>query len=115
MDFEHYLQQLFGRRENAFEAQLRDLRREVRRVSQAASRQAGHAAHDLSRHAEHAAHDWGDNLTEFGHEAAKRGSELASLAAYQAGRGAKAVRNDPLPLIAVIGTALLAAHLFSRR
>jgi hypothetical protein len=86
------------------EAQLRDLRREVRRVS-----------HSVARHAGHTADDWNDTLSDLGREAAKRGAEFAEIAAYQAGRGAKALRNDPLPAIAILGTAFLVARLFSRR
>lgn len=104
MNIEHLMNQLFGRRESAFEAQIRELRREVRKVGQSVSRHAGHTAHD-----------WSDSIADLGQEAAKRGAQFAEVAAYQAGRGAKAVRNDPLPVLAILGTALLAASLLSRR
>lgn len=115
MNMEHLMNQLFGRRESAFEAQIRELRREVRRVGQSVSRHAGDTAHAVSRQANHTAHDWSDSLADFGQEAAKRGAQFAEIAAYQAGRGAKAVRNDPLPVIAILGTALLAVSLLNRR
>lgn len=105
MNIEHLLSQLTGQRhESALETQLRELRREVRRVSQSVSRHAGHTADD-----------WGDQISDFGREAAKRGAEFAEVAAYQAGRSAKALRKDPLPLIAILGTAFLVSQLLSRR
>ncbi|QQR40657.1 hypothetical protein [Devosia rhizoryzae] len=149
MNLDHLLSQLTGRRqESPLEAQLRQLRREISRISEAVAHEAGHAAHDWGkqaghtandwgrsaghaandwgRHAGHAANDlsrqvghlaneWGDELAVLGREAAKRGAEIAEFAAYKAGRGAKALRSDPLPAIAIIGTALLAAQLFKRR
>jgi hypothetical protein len=116
MNLDQILAQLTGqRRESPLETQLRELRREIQRVSHSVSRQAGHAAHDWGQKAGHTAHDWSDELAGFSREAARRGAEFAEVAAYQAGRGAKALRNDPLPAIAILGTAFLVARLFSRR
>ena len=105
MNIEHLLAQLTGQRhESALETQLRELRRDIRRVSQSVARHAGHTADD-----------WSDNLSDIGREAARRGAQFAEIAAHQAGRGARALRHDPLPAIAILGTAFLVARLFSRR
>jgi hypothetical protein len=116
MNIENLLAQLTGQpRESALEGQLRELRREIRRVSHSVARHAGHTADSFGRHAGHTADEWSDNLSDFGREAARRGAEFAELASYQAGKGARALRNDPLPAIAIVGTALLIARLLSRR
>lgn len=71
-------------------------------------REIGDITTVLSRDAQHTANEWG-------HEAARQGAWLAGVASRKAIKGADAVRRDPLPVVAVIGTALLLAHLLSRR
>lgn len=71
-------------------------------------REFGHVGRSLSREAR-------DNASDLGREAAKQGAWLAGAASRNAMRGAKAVRRDPLPTIAVLGTALLVAHLLTSR
>ncbi len=82
------------------EAQLHEMRREVARISRTLSGKAGHASEDLS-----------ETLGELGREAMRQGSHLAEVAGDQAKRGARAIRHDPLPAIAVVGTILLVSHL----
>ncbi len=116
MNFDHLISQITGqRRESLLEAQLRDLRREILKIGSAVSKQAGHATDDWRHQAAHTAHDWSDDLADLSREAARRGAEFAEVAAFQAGRGARALRKDPLPAIAILGTAFLVARLFSRR
>ncbi|UYO00144.1 MAG: hypothetical protein KIT02_02630 [Devosia sp.] len=85
------------------EAQLHAMRQEVDRISRSLSRRAGHAAED-----------WTEHLADFGKEASRQGIHMAELAGEQAKRGALAVRRDPLPALAVLGTALLLARLIRR-
>lgn len=85
---------------HSLEAQLHAMRRDVRRIGKALSRQASHNADE-----------WNDHLTDFGRDAV----HLAEIAGTQALRGASMVRRDPLPVLAVIGTGLLLARLLNRR
>ena len=104
--------------------QLRHNALEVRDVAQdyahdfahRAGKVAGHAAEQLSDYrnmataaAGHAAHQ----LADYGkHE----GAVLAALAAKQAVRAGRAVKQDPVPVIVgIIGVALLANLVFGRR
>lgn len=89
---------------NSLEAQLDAMRRDVRRIGKALAWQAG-------RHTE----DWADHAGELGREAVRQGTHLAELAGTQAWRGARQLRRDPLPVIAIVGTGLLLARLFRRR
>ncbi|WIY54268.1 hypothetical protein O9Z70_07045 [Devosia sp. YIM 151766] len=88
---------------NSLEARLENLQRDMRRIGRSLSSQAGHTADD-----------WGEHLSDFGREAAKQSRHLAEFAGNQAWRSARAVRRDPLPAIAVIGTVLLLARLMRR-
>ncbi len=88
---------------NSLDAQLRSMRREVRRISQSLSRQAGNVADD-----------WGDSFSDIGRQAMRQGSHLAEIAGKNAWRSAEAFRRDPLPVIAVVGTALLLARLLRK-
>jgi hypothetical protein len=78
-------------------AQVDQLRRDIGEISAVLSREAHHTANEWSR------------------EAARQGAWLAGVAGRKAVRGAEAVRRDPLPALAIVGTALLLAHLFSSR
>lgn len=89
---------------HSLEAQIHALQREIHRVGRTLSHEAGHRA-DL----------WGDQVSGLTREAARHGAHLAEEVGHQAWRGARAVRRDPLPAIAVLGTALLLARLFQRR
>ncbi|ODT50180.1 hypothetical protein [Devosia sp. 63-57] len=89
---------------DAMADQLDTLRRDIRRVSRQVASRAGDTADDV-----------GEVAVEFGREAARRGAHLAGVASRQAIKGAEAVRRDPVPIIALVGTALLLAHLLSRR
>lgn len=71
-------------------------------------RDFAHAGRSVSRDAR-------DTAEELGREAARQGAWLAGAASRNAVRSAKALRRDPVPAIAVIGTALLLAHLLSGR
>ncbi|MCW5721695.1 MAG: hypothetical protein KIS86_11185 [Devosia sp.] len=71
-------------------------------------REFGHLGRAVSREAR-------DTAGDFGREAAKQGAWLAGAASRNAMRSARAIRRDPLPAIAVVGTALLLAHLLSGR
>lgn len=88
---------------NSLEARVESLQRDIRRLGRSLSKQASHTADD-----------WSGNLSEFGEEAARRGAQFAEIASDQAWRGARAVRRDPLPAIAVVGTILLLASFFRR-
>lgn len=88
---------------NALEAQIHALRREIRRIGRGVSSQAGHTAED-----------WGDHLSDFGQQAARQGVMFADIAAHQAQRGARTIAKNPVPAVALVGTALLLAHLFRR-
>ena len=89
---------------SSLEVQLDAMRRDVRRIGKALSRQASHHADD-----------WADNVGDFGREAVRQGSHLAEIAGTQAWRGAQQLRRDPLPALAIIGTGLLLARLLRRR
>ncbi|MHA6299260.1 hypothetical protein [Devosia sp. CAU 1758] len=89
---------------HSLEAQLHAMRREVQRIGKI-----------VSHHASHNTDKWGDQLTDFSRDAARHTAHFAELAGGQAIRGARIVRRDPLPTIALIGTALLLANLFRRR
>ncbi|MBF0678158.1 MAG: hypothetical protein IR164_04370 [Devosia sp.] len=78
-------------------AQVNQLRREIGDISSV-----------LSREAQNTASEWG-------HEAAKQGAWLAGIAGRKAVKGADAVRRDPLPALAIVGTAILLTALFTRR
>lgn len=71
-------------------------------------REFGHVGRTVSREAR-------DSAGDFGREAAKQGAWLAGVASRKAVRGARAIRRDPVPAIAVLGTALLLAHLLTSR
>jgi hypothetical protein len=88
----------------AIAAQIVDLRRQTR-----------HLGRSLSHNAADVAGDLGDAVADWGHEAAKQGAWLAGTATRNAVRGARAVQRDPLPLVAVLGTALLITSLLARR
>ncbi|OAM76386.1 hypothetical protein [Devosia elaeis] len=105
MSLDHVLASLglAHRDPNSLEARIESLQRDMRRIGRR-----------LSSQAEHTAEDWGDHLSDFGREAARQSRHLAEAAGTQAWRGARAVRRDPLPAIAVIGTAFLLARLLRR-
>lgn len=116
---------LSRRDQHSLESQLHSMRREVDKISRELSRraertagslqrQAGHRADVWSRQAGNVADEWGDQIADFGREAVKQGSQIAEYAGDQAMRGVKAVRRDPLPALAVIGTVLLVASFFRR-
>jgi len=88
----------------AIAAQLQELRRQSRHLNRTVS----HGASDI-------ADEFGDAVSEWGREAAKQGAWLAGVASRKAMRGAQAVQRDPLPVIAVLGTALLLGSLLTRR
>jgi hypothetical protein len=94
---------LMQRRPSGIEAQIQALQGEIRRVSRSLSRQANHATDE-----------WGHDLSEFGREAARQGAYIASVAGQQAVRGADALRRDPLPAIAIVGTVFLLSRLLKR-
>ena len=106
MSLETVLSQLGIQRHDphSLEAQLHAMRRDVRRIGRALSQQVSHNADE-----------WGDHLNDFGRDAARHTAHFAELAGSQALRGARMVRRDPLPAIALVGTALLLASLFRRR
>jgi hypothetical protein len=89
---------------DAIAAQLGELRRQLGHTNRAVS----HNAHDL-------ANGLGDAVSEWSREAAKQGAWLAGVASAKAVRGARAVQRDPVPVIAVLGTAILLTSLLARR
>lgn len=89
---------------HSLEAQLHAMRRDVRRIGKA-----------LSQHASNNADEWSEHLTDFGRDAARQTAHFAEIAGTQARRSADMVRRDPLPVIAIIGTALLLGSLLRRR
>ncbi len=99
---------ILGRRQpTALEAladQLHHLRRDVRRLGNKASHQA---SDNVS--------EWSESAMELGREAAHHAAQLAEEASRQARRGAIAIKRDPLPTIAVVGTLVLLTSLLSRR
>jgi hypothetical protein len=94
---------LVQRRPNGLEAQLSSLQSEVRRLARSLSRRAGQATDE-----------WSNEVSILGREAVRQGSQIAGAASQQAIRGARAFGRDPLPVIAIIGTAFLVARLFRR-
>lgn len=106
MSIDSVLSQLgFARHDpHSLEAQLDAMRRDVRRIGRALSRQVGHSAED-----------WSDHIGDFGNDAIRQTAHLAEIAGAQARRSAEMVRRDPLPLIAIIGTGLLLVSLLRRR
>ncbi|KKB09670.1 hypothetical protein [Devosia chinhatensis] len=105
MSLDHVLSTLglAPRNPNSLEARIEELQRDMRKIGRR-----------LSSRAEHTADDWGDHLSEFGREAAKQSRYLAEAAGTQAWRSARAVRRDPLPLIAAVGTVYLLARLIRK-
>ena len=105
MSFEHVLASfgLARRDPNSLEARIESLQRDMRRIGRTLGKQASHTADD-----------WSDNLHDFGKEAAKQGMQIAEYAGDRAWRGARAVRRDPLPAIAIIGTVVLLASFLRR-
>ena len=91
-------------RRNNLDAQLDAMRRDVRRIGRVLAQQVTHNTED-----------WTDHLGDAGREAVRQGAHLAELAGTQAWRGARQLRRDPLPAIAIIGTGLLLARLLRRR
>lgn len=85
-------------------SQLGDLRRQTQHISRAVSHRAGETTDE-----------WSDVVADLGREAARQGAWLAGSASRQVVKGAQAVQRDPLPVIAVLGTALLVTSLLSRR
>jgi len=84
---------------NRLESQLQAMRRDVQRLSHLIDSQTGH---------------WSDQAQNLGQMAAYHSSEIAHAAGRQALRGAEMVRRDPLPAIALFGTALLLARLLKK-
>jgi len=84
--------------------QFDDIRRDLRRLL----RQVGHGA-------EETATGFGDLAQGFGREAMHQAGQVAGELSRQADRGARAIKRDPLPVIAVIGTAVLLASLLHRK
>jgi hypothetical protein len=54
-------------------------------------------------------------MTDWGRDAARQGAWLAGAASRKAVQGARAVQRDPVPLLAVLGTAVLLTSLLSSR
>ena len=105
MSLDTFLTQFTSRRPhpNSLEAQLEAMRRDVRRIGKA-----------LARQAERQTDDWADHVGDFGRETMRQGTRLAEIASTQAWRGARQLRRDPLPAIAILGTGLLLARLLRR-
>lgn len=105
MSLDHILSSLglSQRDPNSLEARIEALQRDMRRIGRSLSKQAGHAADD-----------WSENLSDFGREASRQGMHLAEMAGNQAWRGARALRRDPVPAIAIVATVLLLASLMRR-
>jgi len=89
---------------DALAAQINELRRQTRHISRTLSHNAGDVAGDL-----------GDTLSDWSHDAARQGAWLAGVASRKAVQGARAVQRDPVPVIAVLGTAVLLASLLVHR
>lgn len=89
---------------HSLEAQLHAMRRDVQRLRQALSRQTAQATNH-----------WGDQLHEIGSTLATQTGEFAQLAGQEARKGAGMIRRDPVPAIALAGTALLLMRLLSQR
>ena len=89
---------------DALADQISELRRQTRHISKSLSHSAGDVAGDLT-----------DTISDWSHDAARQGAWLAGIASRKAVQGARAVQRDPIPLIAVLGTAALLASLIARR
>lgn len=94
---------LVERKPTGIEAQIHALQSEMRRIGR-----------NIQRQASHASDEWGHDISDFGREAARQGAYIAGFAGQQAMRGAKALGRDPVPAIAIVGTALLLASLIRR-
>lgn len=95
---------LVAAKPDTLETRIADLQREISRIG---SR--------LGRQAEGRAGEWSEQVSEFGQDAVRRGLHLAEIAGDEARRSAAALRRDPLPAIATLGTIVLLARLFTRR
>jgi len=89
---------------HSLEGQLHAMRRDVQHLRQSLSRQTGQAANH-----------WGNQLHDIGSTVATQTGEFAQFAGQEARKGAGMIRRDPLPAIALAGTALLLMRLLSRR
>lgn len=89
---------------DALAAQISELRRQTRHISKSLSNNAGDLTGDLT-----------DTLSDWSHDAARQGAWLAGVASRKAVQGARAVQRDPVPVIAVLGTAVLLASLLVNR
>ncbi|PXA98891.1 hypothetical protein DMC47_05935 [Nostoc sp. 3335mG] len=85
-------------------AQIAQLRRQSRSVSRSLSHDAGDFAEEF-----------GDVVADFGKQAARQGAWLAGVASRKAVDGARAVQRDPVPVVAVVATAVLLSTLIFRR
>lgn len=98
----------FGRRPRTrtemLQAQIDGMSRDIRRIS-----------HSLSQHAGEQSGNIAHTAAELGRTAMHEASALADEFGHHAIRGARAVKRDPLPVIAVLGTTVLLASLFARR
>jgi hypothetical protein len=109
-EFSMHLEDLFTprrRRDDPLDIianQISDLRRQAQQLSR-------HLSHD----ARDVAGDFGDTMSDWSREAAKQGAWLAGVASRKAVSGARAVQRDPVPVIAVLGTAILLSSLLARR
>lgn len=89
---------------DAIADQINELRRQTRHISRNLQHNAGDVAGDLS-----------ETLSDWSHDAARQGAWLAGVASRKAVQGARAVQRDPVPVLAVLGTAALLASLIARR
>ena len=89
---------------DAIAAQIGELRRQTRHLSKSLSHNAGDVAGDL-----------GDTMSDWSREAAKQGAWLAGVASNKVVHGARAVQRDPVPVIAIVSTAILLTTLLARR
>lgn len=88
----------------ALAEQISELRRQTRHMGRAVSQNAGDAASDL-----------GELMSDWSRDAAKQGAWLAGVASRKAVQGARAVQRDPVPVLAILGTAVLLTSLLARR
>lgn len=98
---------LFPRRKTRLEllqSQIADLEHEIAHLSRSLAGHAGRSASHL-----------GDLAQRYGQDAAHQSALIAGELARQAQRGARAVRQDPVPTLAVLATAALLASFLSRR
>jgi hypothetical protein len=98
-------------KKRGLEAQLDSLRRDIRQLRHSATNHAGHLAGSVSHRASHVGDEWGDSLADLSREAARYGTQIAETAGEHSRRAVRAVKNDPLPVIAVIGTVVLLSAL----